>query len=812
MSKYFGLAQLVLLLWAESVADERGVVQSLWGTTQDVTDQRTAEAAIRRLAVTDSLTGLANRAHLQDRAGRARLGRGAASARCCCWTSTGSRRSTTPWATSSATSCWSSSGGGWLAASRRRPHGRAAGRRRVPRRRSRGGTWRRGRAGRAGDGRRRPSRSRSRATPSRSPPGPASASRPPAAARASRASDLYREADIALYAAKDSRPRTDRGVRRRAGGAHRTSGSPVEAALRDALSRRRRAPAVPADHRAGATPRPRTGWSGARRWPGSGRTCDAVSPVAFVPVAEETGLIASPGRGGVRARGRARCWRPTGPGAASSRVAVNLSPRSLQVPGLADRLAPTLERLGLDGRPAADRDHREQPGRADPGAARARWPSLRGLGARVGIDDFGTGYSALSYLQRFELEFLKVDRSFVARVTHDAKARAVIRALVDLAHAHDLTVVAEGVETAEQLEIIRELGLRQGPGLPARPADDAPQPLLGPPPDPPRCSRSRRVAPGATGCEADISGAITGDSGSNARVREHGGVKVQLLGPVTVRPATSGAARSRSGAARPAGPAGPAGAGRRRGRAGRHAGRGPLGRGRAEHQRPAHPGLPAAPRPGRRAAGGGHASRVSPTRRATGSPSTPRTSMPWSPRTWPPGPGSALAAGDWAARRARPPAPGWRSSTARCCPTSATRRTPPGAAADAGGAAAGPDRGPRRRASSAPARVPDLAELEAVGPGPPAARAAAGRAGPGAVRRGPPGRRARGVRPHPAPAGRRARRRPLARSWSRSTWPSCARTAVLPDLAGGPARGERRTGAGDGVDRLSRGTATCAPR
>jgi EAL domain-containing protein (putative c-di-GMP-specific phosphodiesterase class I) len=134
------------------------------------------------------------------------------------------------------------------------------------------------------------------------------------------------------------------------------------------------------------------------------------------------------------------------------------------VPGLADRLVPALDRWGLDG--SALRIEITESSLAEPTPVLlGTLTALRELGAAVGLDDFGTGYSALSYLQRFDLDFLKVDRSFVARVGHDAKARAVVRALVDLAHAHDLFVVAEGVETTEQLEIIRELGCDRAQGF-----------------------------------------------------------------------------------------------------------------------------------------------------------------------------------------------------------------------------------------------------------------------------------------------------------------------------------------------------------
>ena len=92
------------------------------------------------------------------------------------------------------------------------------------------------------------------------------------------------------------------------------------------------------------------------------------------------------------------------------------------------------------------------------------------LGVHVGIDDFGTGYSALAYLHRFALDFVKVDHGFTSRLTTDARTRAIVRAVVELAHALDLVVVAEGVETEEELEQVRQLGCDRVQGyLVARP-------------------------------------------------------------------------------------------------------------------------------------------------------------------------------------------------------------------------------------------------------------------------------------------------------------------------------------------------------
>jgi EAL domain-containing protein (putative c-di-GMP-specific phosphodiesterase class I) len=274
------------------------------------------------------------------------------------------------------------------------------------------------------------------------------------------ASDLYREADIALYAAKDNgRGRCaayDEELDSRNG--ERQS---VEASLRAALDRQGVHPLYQPIVALGASAA-QDRLVGCEALARLGHDLTAPGPVAFVPVAEETGLIADLDQA-VFERAVREVLAPDLARGGRLTVAVNLSPRSLQVPGLADRLAPTLAALGLDGR--ALRIEITESSLAEPTPTLlGTLAALRGLGAGVGIDDFGTGYSALSYLQRFDLEFLKIDRSFVARVTHDRKARAVIRALVDLAHAHELTVVAEGVETTEQLELIRELGCDKAQG------------------------------------------------------------------------------------------------------------------------------------------------------------------------------------------------------------------------------------------------------------------------------------------------------------------------------------------------------------
>ncbi len=176
-----------------------------------------------------------------------------------------------------------------------------------------------------------------------------------------------------------------------------------------------------------------------------------ISPADFIPVAEETGMIIDVDLAMVAGAAAQLLGAPPVPGL---KVAVNFSPLSLQVPGLLDRVTGVLGHYGLDAR--ALRVEITESCLAEPTPVLLNHLNgLREMGATLGLDDFCTGYSALAYLSRFDLDFIKIDRSFVTDISADARARAVVRAVVDLAHAHDLTVVAEGVETAAQLETLR---------------------------------------------------------------------------------------------------------------------------------------------------------------------------------------------------------------------------------------------------------------------------------------------------------------------------------------------------------------------
>ena len=194
-----------------------------------------------------------------------------------------------------------------------------------------------------------------------------------------------------------------------------------------------------------------------------------LSPALFMDIAEETGLVVDMDEQVLRhATAFAARWRPQGPaggdgGDGGPTVAVNMSPRSLARPELASLVERALRGAGAAGqRLLVEITEHSLLERGD--GVRATLGALERLGVAVGVDDFGTGWSALSYLSGLDLGFLKVDRSFVARLGEDAAAEAVVRAIVDLAHAHHLVCIAEGVETQAQAAALAAMGCDHGQG------------------------------------------------------------------------------------------------------------------------------------------------------------------------------------------------------------------------------------------------------------------------------------------------------------------------------------------------------------
>ena len=183
-----------------------------------------------------------------------------------------------------------------------------------------------------------------------------------------------------------------------------------------------------------------------------------MSPDEFIPLAEETGLIVSIGRWVLEEACRqAREWQdwcPSGPPI----VGVNLSLRQFQHSGLVEDVAQILQDTGLDPSNLA-LEITESVAMHDEDSTVVTLEELKALGLWLVIDDFGTGNSSLSYLtSRFKMDHLKIDGSFVRNYVEDSNDSAIIPGLIDLAHAVRLRVIAEGVETALQLQRLREMG------------------------------------------------------------------------------------------------------------------------------------------------------------------------------------------------------------------------------------------------------------------------------------------------------------------------------------------------------------------
>lgn len=177
-----------------------------------------------------------------------------------------------------------------------------------------------------------------------------------------------------------------------------------------------------------------------------------VPPMKFIPIAEKTGLIVPIGEWVLRsACEQAQAWRRAGHEHLG--VSVNLSGRQLKQDGLVDRVSCILAETGL---PAAwlELELTESILMESVETTMRTLGHLDAMGIHLSIDDFGTGYSSLSYLKRFPIDSLKIDRSFVQDIGTDKDDAAIASAVIAMAHRLQLTVVAEGVETAEQLEFL----------------------------------------------------------------------------------------------------------------------------------------------------------------------------------------------------------------------------------------------------------------------------------------------------------------------------------------------------------------------
>jgi diguanylate cyclase (GGDEF)-like protein len=189
----------------------------------------------------------------------------------------------------------------------------------------------------------------------------------------------------------------------------------------------------------------------------------AVSPVEFIPLAEESDLINVIGNHVLRTTTRELAERRDRHGL-DLHLKVNLSVRQLDDPRLVPSVQDALDTTGLPPS-ALCLEVTESTLMRNPAASAEVLTALRGLGVRLAIDDFGTGYSSLAQLQRLTLDTLKIDRSFVAGIGESKDAEAIVNSIIAMAHAVDLMVVAEGVETAQQLEILKSLDCDQAQGF-----------------------------------------------------------------------------------------------------------------------------------------------------------------------------------------------------------------------------------------------------------------------------------------------------------------------------------------------------------
>ena len=189
-----------------------------------------------------------------------------------------------------------------------------------------------------------------------------------------------------------------------------------------------------------------------------------VSPAEFIPLAEETGMILWLGRWVLQeACSQMALWKAQFDSSAPKIVSVNLSARQFAQPDLVNQLAQILKDTGLDAR-QLKLEMTESLVMQNVETASAMLKEMKALGVLLGIDDFGTGYSSLSYLSRFPIDTLKVDSSFVSRIGEDKENLEIVRTIITLAHNLRMDVIAEGVETAEQLSQLRDLGCEYGQG------------------------------------------------------------------------------------------------------------------------------------------------------------------------------------------------------------------------------------------------------------------------------------------------------------------------------------------------------------
>ena len=190
-----------------------------------------------------------------------------------------------------------------------------------------------------------------------------------------------------------------------------------------------------------------------------------IPPMDFIPHAEECGLILPIGDWGLaEACNQIQVWNREDPSNRTLLVCVNLSASQFARPGLADHVQSLLLQTGVSSRQLG-LEMTESSLIPNLNTAVDVLTGLRTLGISLLMDDFGTGYSSLNHLHSFPFDVLKIDRSFVNRMTQGDQPLQIVRTIIELARALGMDVVAEGIETREQYRLLRDMGCRYGQGF-----------------------------------------------------------------------------------------------------------------------------------------------------------------------------------------------------------------------------------------------------------------------------------------------------------------------------------------------------------
>jgi EAL domain-containing protein (putative c-di-GMP-specific phosphodiesterase class I) len=197
-----------------------------------------------------------------------------------------------------------------------------------------------------------------------------------------------------------------------------------------------------------------------------------VMPNDFIPVADETGIILSINRQLLpEACKQLLSWQQLFPSNPPLSLSVNVSPKQFAQADLPAQIGQLLQQSGMNPH-CVDLEITETIAMADAEKSAGMLAGLKALGVGLDIDDFGTGYSSLSRLQSFRVDTLKIDRIFVSRMDSDHETFEIVRVIIMLAHSLGLKLVAEGVETQAQLDLLKGLGCERAQGyLFSKPVD-----------------------------------------------------------------------------------------------------------------------------------------------------------------------------------------------------------------------------------------------------------------------------------------------------------------------------------------------------